>query len=912
MSALWTFFVGAAIKPQDVPATWVLERITPRYVDEGDPITFQLRGLNLKAGARIIIWITEQIAGAGNWIESWEDTFRKEVARVGGLTVTKLQLKAGTPQGVGTLDVMFTATADYKPSLQYTFTNYVRRNRSDNQGALPDGTKGRPFQMLLKAIPTNEGGVPKDDGLRSQIGGSYVYVRDSSRTPAGIPTIYVQSLGAGGSPAVSTVQEGGQFRIQVVGYNVATNTTVKIYAANLGQNDITPGLRNIIPGAAQAAGLIGTVKPWTQATALQWFNGGTITFPESYVSGTPMIMDFEVTRNNDAEPPKQIDFLASVIYEGDIDDFGGVANYAGNWDAGTIYNQKDWVYYVPTGRKFFYKAGLSTKGISPPTDNGDTYENDYWREYVPVTFSGNSTSRTLIDAPSRYWELRATTDGTTITYTIQGPDNSDSTVALSSINPPPGFDAALQQALSDSGFMALVNGRLATTNPNVALGAVTFTVPHAGSGKHSLRLDDVRGTVNSYIVIGDACVYLTVPIADTVRNLYGWNAAGGEFNVLYTPNYTAQKPASVWANAPQGSYMVYNGGRYYYPSKPEEADPANQHQQMDYFYRMGGRYMRFPFKSQRLQHQAFGPLYYGDDVPFTKFSSQDMRRVIEAARYWLTAYPDTRILFDNHEFGERNFNLQIAADGTATYDVARYRFDNPDAETTPAQLVDFWVRFVQAMLVELPMGRWDVDFMNEPKEVGSAIAPAQWAATMQWLTNAVRSRTDFLGIVHREMTEYSSALNFVKNGNADANLLSYDPARNMLFHLHSYNDKDASGTSGICVPDAGAARLKDATDWANAHGFTRDNGYGLFLGETGAGSPSVQGQEICGPVIANELQFLLDNANVWFGYTWYASGFGVSYPFALDPSNGNYLDPVHTPNLLLNSGIWKTGNKIPA
>jgi hypothetical protein len=737
-------------------------------------------------------------------------------------------------------------------------------------------------------------------------------VRDSSRTPTGLPSIYVQQYGANGDPFAINVQEGHGFRVTITGYNVAPNTTIKMYVANVGQNAITPGLRDIIPKAAQAAGCVGTVKPWTQATALQWFNGGTFKFPSTYVSGTPIVMDFIVTKNDVVDPPRQLDILSSVVYEGDIDDFGGTANYAGNWDSTVQYNKLDWVYYVPTGRKYFAKQ--ASKNVSPPTDDGATYENDVWREYVPVNLSGTSNSRQLVDQPPRYWELRATEDGQNITYTIQGPDNSDSTVAFTSANPPAGFDAALQQALSNSGFMSLTNGRLATTNTVIGGGAVTFTVPFAGGGKHTMRLTDVQGTTNPYITIGDACVYLTKPAIDTVRNLYGWNAAGGEFNTLLTPNYTDQKPAAVWANGTPGTWMVYNGGRYYYPSKPEDPDPAWQHQQMDYFYKMGARYMRFPFKMQRLQRQAFGPLYYGNPLPFTKFDGQDMRRVIEASFYWLSTYPDTRIVFDAHDFGEHTYNIVPAANGNpATYDTARWRFDNPDAENRPEALVDFWAnKFVPAMLVELPMGRWDLDFQNEPKEVGSYIAPTQWAATMQWLTNAVRARTDYVGICHREMTEYSSATNFAKNGNSEANINSYDPLRNMVFHLHSYNDKDGSGTSGTCVVDAGKSRLVDATNWARNNGFTRDKGYGLFLGETGAGARNVYGQETCGPVIDGELQFLLDNSDVWLGYTWYASGFGVSYPFSLDPSNGNYLDPVHTPNLLLNSAIWKTGNKIPA
>jgi hypothetical protein len=913
MSALWPLLLGGAIKPQDAAPTWVQERITPQITNEGDPVTVQYRGINLKIGNRSIMWFTDPLAPAGNWVENWETVIRREVAaKGGGLTVTKLT-PTSVPKAVGYLDLMFTVNDKYVPGTRYDFTNPTRKNRADNQSlTLPDGTKGRNVQILIKAIPTNEGGAVANDGRVSSKGGSYNYVRDTSRTPLGQPKIDVRSLGAGGGAAVATVQEGDQFRIDIVGTNVTPGTVLKTYFAGLGQYDVTPGLRAVLSKACADVGCVAKVPTWTQATADDWFNGGFITFTEKYVSGTPIRLDFTVTRNNVEEPPKQLDILTSVWREGDIADFGGVANARGNWAADTIYNQKDWVYYVPTGRKFFYKAALATKGIAPPADSGDTYENDYWREYVPVAFSGGSTSRTLVDIPARYWELRAVTDSTTITYTIQGPHNSDSSVAFVSVNAPPGFDQALANALATSGFMTLVDGRLSSTNVVQAEGAVTFTVPHGGIGKHTLAIDDAQGTTNLYIIIGDACVYLTPPVIDTVSNLHGWNAAGGEFGELYTPNYTASKPASYWQTKP-GELVKYNGGRYYYPSKPEAADPAQRHLLMDYVYSMGGRYMRMPLKMQRLQHEPFGPLYYGDDVPFTSTSSQDMRRVIEAARTWLTAYPDTRLLFDAHGYGEHTYDLQIDPDdGSMSTQSARIRYDQPLDENRPIVLVDFWVKFVTAMIPELPMKRWDIDFQNEPKEVGSDVAPRQWADIMQWLTNAVRARTGFLGIVHREASEFASAQNFVKNGNAVANLTSYDPARNQVLHLHSYNDKDASGVSGTCAAGSGKARLTAATEWARANGFTRANGSGLFLGETAAGAPSVAGQESCGPIITDELQYVLDNSDVWLGFTWWASGFGTSYPFSLDPSNGNYLNPVHTPNMLMVSGYWKTGNGIAA
>ncbi|MBD8699269.1 cellulase family glycosylhydrolase [Sphingomonas sp. CFBP 13714] len=910
MSALWPIILGGSQSPLKGLPTWNLIPIQPTIVNEGEPMSIVLSGSNLVPGNRIVMWFTDPLAPTGNWVEDWWLVVQREIESKVGITARKLALKAGSPPGVGTLDILFTVTDEYRQGMTYTFTNATRRNRADNQQVKIPGETGygRDVQILLRVIPTDDGGVPAQDGVRGKAG-SYFYARDTSRAPLGTPSINVSHRGANGGQFAVNVQEGESFQTVITGYNVAPNTVIKMYHANEGQNDVKPGLRDQLVSACAAAGCIGTVPSWTPATALQWFNGGYIRFPKTYVSGTPIVLNYLHPRDNNEEPIKQMDVLTNIYCEGDVDDLGGLAYYAGNWDAATTYKQKDWVYYLPTGRRFVCTAAIGAKGTAPPTDDGDTYENNFWREYVPVVLQGTSTSRMLVDIPARYWELRATTDGTTITYTIQGPHASDSSVALVSTNAPPGFDAALQNALSASGFMSLANGRLWSTNPTQAEGAVSFTVPHAGTGKHVLRLTDLQGQFNSYIIIGDACVYLTPPPAiDTTRNLYGWNAAGGEFNVLYTPNYTTEKPASTWGNGLPGKPMVYNGGRYYYPSKPEEPDPANQHQQMDYFHRMGARYMRLPFKMQRLQREAYGPLYYGDDGPITKFSSHDMRRVIELSSYWLNLDPQNRIMFDAHGFGSYTYDVTIDENGVATTYSDRFKFNSPYAP--PSILVDFWVKFVQTMLVALPMGRWDVDFMNEPIEVNSAIAPYQWAAIMQWLTNAVRARTDYLGIVHREGTEYTSAQNWAANGNGTANLNSYDPAKNMLFHVHTYNDKDASGVSGTCVPNAGKARLIAVTNWARENGFTRANGAGLFLGETGAGSPAVAGQEICGQLINDQLQFILDNSDVWMGYTWYASGFGVSYPFSLDPSNGSFLNPTHTVNLLMNSGFWKRGNGI--
>ena len=870
-------------KPQIAKPTWQWERVTPPYVDEGDAVTVRLTGTNLEVGSRIIVWFTDAAAPDGVWVESWFNVMRR-VGESRGLSVQRLALNAGVPSGKGYLDVLFTVTSGYVPGTDWVFTNYSRKNRSDNQGLLPDGTRGRDVQIIPRTIPTNEGGVPDHDGrLQGRIP-SYTYIRDTSRKPGGYPTIIIRHEDGDGGAAQANIKEGTRFRIRIETQNVVPDTVLRLYVANEAQYDITPSFRSEIVRAANAVGCVGSVVQWTPATSDQWFNGGLIRFTESYSDLNPVVMNFSATADSIDEPDEQIDFLAQVYREGDISDYGGVANPRGNWDSGTIYVQKDWVYYVPTGRKFFYTAGASTKGNSPPTDN-DTYDNGYWREYRPVEFTGGSHSKIISDQPPRQWELRATTDGSTISYTIQGPDNSSGSVAFASINPPPGFDGALADALGASGYMSLSGGRLSTTNTIKGAGAISFTVPHpAGqSGKHVLRINDRSGG-NSWITIGHACVYYTAPALPAVPvNIYGLNLAGGEFGKI--------RDAS-------GNYTAYNGGRYYYPSKPENGDPATRHQQMDYHWGKGARIARMPLRWERIQPDPFGPLYYGPDEPFTAANSLDMRRVIEATNYW-TALGGVMLL-DVHGYGEREY--LDPADGS--YKSARVRFDSP-GNVTPEALVDLWVKLA-AVFESNP--RVQLDVQNEPKEINYIPGAKNWSDTSQWIINAIRAETGAAQMVHREGTEFSGAASWVKNGNADANVSAYDPVGNHVFHVHSYNDPGVgtdpggSGTNGRCDPSKGKARLTAITAWARANGFR------LFLGETAGGDPAIEGQETCGPLMRDLYRYLLDNRDVWMGWTTWGAGFPPSYFFALDPANKNYADPIDTGSMKMVQPFWIEGN----
>lgn len=128
-----------------------------------------------------------------------------------------------------------------------------------------------------------------------------------------------------------------------------------------------------------------------------------------------------------------------------------------------------------------------------------------------------------------------------------------------------------------------------------------------------------------------------------------------------------------------------------------------------------------------------------------------------------------------------------------------------------------------------------------------------------------------------EGNSWTGAWTWVSSGNG-ANLVDLtDPEDKIVYEMHQYLDEDGSGTHEECVSETiGAERLAAATQWL------RENGKRGILGETaGAVNPT------CVEAVTGELAFLLENADVWKGWLWWAAGpWWAEYMFSLEPPSG--------------------------
>ncbi|VWX53300.1 cellulase family glycosylhydrolase [Novosphingobium sp. 9U] len=165
--------------------------------------------------------------------------------------------------------------------------------------------------------------------------------------------------------------------------------------------------------------------------------------------------------------------------------------------------------------------------------------------------------------------------------------------------------------------------------------------------------------------------------------------------------------------------------------------------------------------------------------------------------------------------------------------------------------------------------------------------PQRTSDNMQWIVNAVRSRTNCAGKILIEGASFSSSRNWVSNGQAAAFDRLYGPAGNIAFSPHSYYDADASGTDASCV--AGAQnRLDPPLSWA-AVGDRE-----IFIGEqAGSGLDAV-----CQFVLPAAYAKLRDHPNC-IGWTRWggARRRGSTYAYRLDPSN--YQTGEDTPQMKL-------------
>jgi endoglucanase len=824
--------------------TWNMTLVSGAEINEGGSTTMSLRVDNFIRGtSRAIWWMTGKSAEDGRWLKSWA-TVMKEALEPYGIRVQRLT-KVTSPEfplpAVGTCDMQLWIPADsiYNGEV-ITWTNTSRINRRDD----PDPSTAQC--VLFKKVVSTDADTSR--GI-----GNVITIHDTSKRPTGTPTFQLSAFAEDGvSPSPAELKPGASVVIEFKPLNIIPGTKFKTYAANEGQRMI--GFRESLLAAIRAypyPGLTYEETRYPPPEGQSWYNGYTLVYGSNYDETKPLRVKLTCTQAPDDGTGVQVDVVAPVVREGTADEIQSYKN-RGDWNENATYVLGDWVTYIPNGVKYivYSREFDEYKGIVPTNTA-------YWREYVPVQVLGGSKSFYLKAEPAKFWEIRATSDRSTITYKISGPRVNTgkpfTSVQLESTNAPPGFMNAMIAAGSVPGAPIAYNASTNTftsSATSIDNQSISWTVPHAGSGKHVLKLVNEQG---NYVTIRYGCVLLSpIPPAPGPTYVAGVNASSGEFGT------------------DPGKYST----NYVYPSRPEMAEPR-KHESLNYIWNLGVRHIRLPFKWGRIQKEDYGPLF-GEKDPAASWGGQnneyDIARIDEIIQYWTVTLGGS-LLLDLHNFGSARTN-----GGKVRYD--------PDADPTGESrvsetLLDVWVRLSNRYANNPKI--W-LGLMNEPNGA-TAWSADRCRTTFQNIVNGIRALTDNGHKILVAGTEYSHTANWIANGQAEAYQDFYDPANNFAFETHNYFDANKSGTSGLCTPDSNLA-LVAATNWA------REHGYKLFMGEIAGGNPKIGGQATCGIVTPKSYQYMQSNKDVWLGWTSWGYGpyWPAAYIFNLNPTD--YHNPV--------------------
>jgi endoglucanase len=274
------------------------------------------------------------------------------------------------------------------------------------------------------------------------------------------------------------------------------------------------------------------------------------------------------------------------------------------------------------------------------------------------------------------------------------------------------------------------------------------------------------------------------------------------------------------------------GYEYVYPSVNSVA----------YYQAKGMNLVRLPFLWERLQPTLNGPL---DATELAR-----LKGFVDGA----TAKGMT-VLIDPHNY-------------------ARYRSQVIGSAGVPyTAFGDFWSR-----LATVFKGNPRVLFglMNEPH----GMATENWVSAANEAIRRIRA-TGAANTIAVPGNAYSGAHSWTANWygtpNAQVMLKVVDSGRNMVFEAHQYLDSDSSGTSPTCTSATiGSQRLAAFTAWLRA------NGKRGLLGEFAGAN-----NDTCKKALANMLNYMETNNDVWVGWTYWAGGpwWGDSM-FNVEPAQG--------------------------
>lgn len=227
-------------------------------------------------------------------------------------------------------------------------------------------------------------------------------------------------------------------------------------------------------------------------------------------------------------------------------------------------------------------------------------------------------------------------------------------------------------------------------------------------------------------------------------------------------------------------------------------------------------------------------------------------------------------LIDEYVANVTGLGMQIVLD---PHNYARYRgniIGQSGSPVSAANFAAFW-----AALATRFMANDKVVFgiMNEPNSMPTEL----WVEDANAAIAAIRGvgATNLLTVPGNAWTGACSWFeNWYGTSNAEAFLNIKDPLHHFAVELHLYFDSDHSGTHPDCTsPTIGVECLSNVTNWL------RENNLVGFVGEFAGGNNA--GCEAC---VNNTLAHMAENADVWWGWSWWAAGpWWGSYMFSLEP-----------------------------
>ncbi len=245
---------------------------------------------------------------------------------------------------------------------------------------------------------------------------------------------------------------------------------------------------------------------------------------------------------------------------------------------------------------------------------------------------------------------------------------------------------------------------------------------------------------------------------------------------------------------------------------------------------------------------------------------------------WERLQPSLNQAFDATQMNDlvTAVNLATANGSFAIIDPHNYaRYQNQligSAAVPDSAFADLWTR-----LADLFENNPRVIFglMNEP----NSMATEQWLSSANAAIAAIRSAgaEQLILVPGNAWTgAHSWTQSWYGTANSQVMLGVVDPQNHFAFDLHQYFDGDFSGTSSFCDPAHGSAQLVAVTAWLRQH-----NHMG-FLGEF-AGADNND----CRQAVTGAIDYMENNADVWFGWSWWAAGpeWG-NYIFTIEPTNG--------------------------